>query len=140
MIRGLHHAALAVPSIDDALAFYCGVIGFEVVMEVQLPPGLMEKPFALDHAGCAVRMIQKNGTRIELFEFDRSEPGQPDRPVNQIGITHIALASDDVPKDVEGLEAAGVRFHTPVQGESPNQWCYGRDPFGNVIEIIEHAG
>ncbi len=140
MITGLHHAALAVPSIDEALAFYCGRIGFEVIMEVQLPAGLMEKPFAIGHAGCKVRMIEKGGTRLELFEFEQPEPGRPDRPVNQIGITHIALASDDVPKDVASLTAAGVRFHTPVQGESPNQWCYGRDPFGNVIEIIEHTG
>ena len=32
MILGLHHAAIAVPSIEDALAFYSEVLGFEVVM------------------------------------------------------------------------------------------------------------
>ena len=36
MILGIHHAALAVPNLEEALAFYCGVIGFEVVMGLEL--------------------------------------------------------------------------------------------------------
>ena len=137
MIKGIHHTALAVPDIDDALAFYCGVLGFEVGMNVDLPDGLLEEPFGIDRAACRVRMIHKGGTAIELFEFGHSEPGEAKRPVNRVGITHIALASDDVPADVVTLEAAGVVFNSAVQGESPDQWCYGRDPFGNVIEVIE---
>ena len=139
MIPGVHHPALAVPDMQKALDFYCGVLGFEVVMNVDLPGGVMEQPFGIDRAGCKVRMIHKGGTQIELFEFEHSEPGDPERPVNREGITHFALASDDVPADYEALRAAGVAFNTPVQGESPNQWCYGRDPFGNVIELLESS-
>ncbi len=137
MILGVDHPALAVPDIQQALDFYCGVVGFEVVAEYDLPGGLMEAPFAIEKAGCKVRMIHKGGTKIELFEFEDSRAGDPERPVNQQGITHIALTSDDVPADFATLEAAGVAFNTPVQGETPFQWCYGRDPFGNVIELLE---
>ena len=137
MIKGIHHTALAVPDLDEAIAFYCGVLGFEVGMQADIPGGLLEEPFAIDRAGCRVRMIHKGETAIELFEFEHSEPAEARRPVNRVGITHIALASDDVPSDVATLEAAGVVFHSAVQGESPQQWCYGRDPFGNVIEVIE---
>jgi len=137
MIKGLHHAAIAVTSIEDAIAFYCDVLGFEVRMNVALPGGLMEKPFGIDEAACKVCMIHKGGTQIELFEFEHSEDGEEMRPVNRIGITHIALSSDDVPSDFEALSSAGVVFNSPVQGESPDQWCYGRDPFGNVIELLE---
>ena len=141
MILGVHHPAISVPDMQKALDFYVGVLGFEVVMEVDLPPGLMEKPFDLDEAGCKVRMVSKGNTCIELFEFGPGAPeGDPKRPVNQHGITHIALASTDVPADFEKLQAAGVSFNTPVQGESPNQWCYGRDPFGNVLELLEAQG
>lgn len=137
MITGLHHAALAVPDIDSALEFYCGVLGFELEMDVNLPGGFMEKPFAIEKAGCKVRMVRKGGTRIEIFEFDDAETGTTNRPVNRTGITHIALGSDDVPTDVATLTTAGIVFNTEVQGTSPDQWCYGRDPFGNVIEVIE---
>lgn len=141
MILGLDHAALAVPDIQQALDFYCGVIGFEVLAEFDLPAGLMEKPFGIAEAGCSVRKIKLGDTMLELFEFQVGEGGEPARPVNRQGITHIALASDDVPADHEKLRSAGVVFNTPPQGESPEQWCYGRDPFGNVIELIErHSG
>ena len=140
MIKGLHHAALAVPDMDEAIAFYCGVLGFEVRMNMDLPAGLMEQPFNLDRAGCKVRMIHLGSTQIELFEFEHSATGDANRPVNQLGITHIALTSDDVPADHKTLSAAGVVFNTPVQGASPDQWCYGRDPFGNVIELLEEGG
>ena len=137
MIKGLHHAALAVPEMQAALDFYCGVLGFEVEMNVDLPAGIMEAPFDIESAACKVRMIHKGGTKIELFEFADAEQGDPKRPVNRVGITHIALSSDDVPADYETLQAAGVVFNTGVQGESPSQWCYGRDPFGNVIELLQ---
>lgn len=137
MIHGVHHPALSVPDLQKALDFYCGVVGFEVVMEADLPAGLMEAPFGLDQAGCKVRMIAKGTTCIELFEFDDADAGDPARPVSQHGITHIALASDDVPGDYEALRTAGVAFNTPPQGASPQQWCYGRDPFGNVLELLE---
>jgi catechol 2,3-dioxygenase-like lactoylglutathione lyase family enzyme len=139
MIHGVHHPALSVPNMDAALAFYCGVLGFEVVMNVDLPAGLMEKPFDLAAAACKIRMIAKGSTCIELFEFENAPAGDPKRPVNQHGIAHIALASDDVPGDYAQLLAQGVVFNTPPQGESPQQWCYGRDPFGNVIELLEIA-
>ena len=139
MIRGVHHPALSVPDIEKALAFYCGVLGFETVMNVDLPAGLMEVPFDIDHAECKVRMISKGNTCIELFEFANAPAGDAKRPVNQHGIAHIALASDDVPADYEHLREAGIQFNTPPQGESPQQWCYGRDPFGNTIELLEVA-
>jgi len=140
MITGVDHPALAVPDIQQALDFYCGVVGFEVVAEFDLPDGLMEAPFGIARAGCKVRMIHKGGTKIELFEFAHGTAGDPNRPVDRQGITHIALRSDDVPADYAMLEKAGVVFNTPVQGETPSQWCYGRDPFGNVIELIEASG
>ena len=137
MILGLDHAAIAVPDIQQALDFYCDVIGFEVVAAFDLPAGLMEQPFGIEKAACTVRKIQLGNTRLELFEFEDSEAADPARPVNRQGLTHIALRSNDVPADYELLHAAGVVFNTPPQGESPTQWCYGRDPFGNVIELIE---
>ena len=140
MILGVDHPALAVPDMQQALDFYCGVIGFEVVAEFDLPDGLMEVPFAIERAGCKVRLLHKGGTKLELFEFGSSEAGDAQRPVNREGITHVALASDDVPGDYEKLLAAGVQFNTPPNGQAPNRFCYGRDPFGNVLELIESQG
>ena len=143
MILGVHHPALSVPSLEEALAFYCGVVGFEVVMEAAIPSGIppLDQAFGIPDAGCKVRMIRKGNSCIELFEFE--DPETPaatlDRPVHKHGLTHICLATDDYAKDYDHLAANGVAFHTEPMGDEGTRWAYGRDPFGNVIELLEHA-
>jgi catechol 2,3-dioxygenase-like lactoylglutathione lyase family enzyme len=141
MILGLHHAALAVPDLQRALDFYCGVVGFRIVMEAELPPGYapMNAAFGVANAACRVRMIRKGNSCLELFEFQDAQPGTPQRPVNRLGITHFALATDDYQKDYDHLAAHGVVFNAPPFGAAPQRFAYGRDPFGNVIELLEHA-
>ena len=39
MILGVHHPALAVPDIQKALDFYCGVLGFKEVMTAEQRKG-----------------------------------------------------------------------------------------------------
>jgi catechol 2,3-dioxygenase-like lactoylglutathione lyase family enzyme len=142
MILGVHHPALSVPDIEQALDFYCAKLGFEPVMQVEIPPGIetMSEAFGLKDSGYKVAMIRKGNSCIEIFEFTAEDTptGDRDRPVNQHGITHICLAADDFENDYAQLESAGVRFNAPAMGGPPNRWAYGRDPFGNVIELLEH--
>ena len=142
MILGVHHPALSVPDLDQALAFYCGKLGFESVMSAEIPSGIafMNDAFGVRDAGCRLAMVKRGNSCIELFEFASADTprGDAKRPVNQHGITHICLAADDYEKDYEFLQDAGVEFNTPPNGEAPTRWAYGRDPFGNVIELLEH--
>lgn len=142
MILGVHHPALSVPSLDAALDFYCGKLGFEKVMGAEIPSGIppLNEAFGVVDAGCKVAIVKRGNSAIELFEFtaDDTPTGDPERPVNMHGITHICLAADDYEKDYAFLKQAGVRFNTGPMGESPARWAYGRDPFGNVIELLEH--
>ena len=142
MILGVHHPALSVPNMDEALAFYCGKLGFETVMEIELPSGIemMSRAFALEEAGYKVAMLRKGNSCIELFEFtgENVPKADPDRPVNKHGITHICLAASEYDQDYTALQEAGVVFNTEPNGAAPNRWAYGRDPFGNVIELLEH--
>ncbi len=141
MILGVHHPALAVPDMQRALDFYCGVLGFELVMEAALPSGYdpLSQALGLSDAACQVRMVRKGGSCIELFEFADKQSGTPNRPVNRQGITHLALASDDYEKDYADLVSKGVAFNAEPFGAAPSRFAYGRDPFGNVIELLEHA-
>ena len=140
MILGVHHAALAVPDMEKALAFYCGVLGFEVKMKAELPSGIdvMENALGVDDSAFKVRMIKKGNSCIELFEFKAGESGDVQRPVNRMGITHIALASNAIAEDYKMLVANEVVFNAALLGAAPARFAYGRDPFGNVIELLEH--
>ncbi len=141
MILGLHHPAISVPNMDEALAFYRDKLGFETVMDIELPSmEMMTRAMDLEDAAYKVVMLRKGNSCLELFEF--TGEGVPDadanRPVNKHGITHICLAADEYEKDYETLREAGVVFNTEPNGEAPGRWVYGRDPFGNVIELLEH--
>ncbi|MFK7977270.1 MAG: VOC family protein [Halioglobus sp.] len=140
MILGVHHAAIAVPDINAAVAFYCDLLGFEIAMEAQIPGGIdvMADALGVADSGFAVRMIKKGNSCIELFQFDETEAGDDARPVNRVGITHIALASDSIESDYANLSENGVSFNAALMGAAPGRFAYGRDPFGNVIELLEH--
>ncbi|MFK7731783.1 MAG: VOC family protein [Pseudomonadales bacterium] len=139
MILGLHHAALAVPNIDEALAFYCDVIGFEIETEAEVPSGIdvMSEALGVADSGFKIRMLKKGYSHLELFEFVETEVVDELRPVNRTGITHIALATNDIEQDYQYLTQQGVVFNAELFGAAPDRFAYGRDPFGNVIELIE---
>lgn len=141
MILGVHHPALAVPDMDKALDFYCGVLGFDRVMEADVPAGIapLNDAMGVPDGGYKMRMVRKGNSCIELFEFATQEDGTDNRPVHRTGITHFAVATDDFQKDYDHLVEHGVEFMAPPFGGSPMRFAYARDPFGNVFELLEHA-
>ncbi len=141
MIRGIHHPALSVPDLERALEFYCGPLGFEVVMQAGWPKGvqLLDDAVGLRDSACKVAMLRKGNSCIEIFEYSSPTPRpQPaERPVSDHGITHFCLDVVDLDAEYARLSAAGMRFHSPPVDSGDSKWVYGRDPFGNVIELQE---
>ena len=39
--------------------------------------------------------------------------------------------------EYQRLRDAGMRFHSPPLDAGPTRCCYGRDPDGNVVELLE---
>jgi glyoxylase I family protein len=141
-IKGIHHLAVSVPSLDEARAFYCGVLGFEVAEEFEFGPD-QESERVTQVRGAAARalMLRAGNVHVEVFEFTNDDVKEQceGRPVCDHGYTHFALEVDgDIDLLYRELEEAGVRWHAPLVGtleEDGYRVTYGRDPFGNVIEI-----
>lgn len=142
-VRGTHHIAVSVPDLGEAEAFYCGLLGFEVVDRYDFDPTPEgDAVLALKAAAARSILIRAGNVHLEVFEFSSPRPQMPGtrRPVSDIGYTHIALDVVGVDDVYERLKAAGVEFHSPPQSsleEDGVRLAYGRDPFGNVIEIQE---
>jgi glyoxylase I family protein len=141
-IKGIHHVAISVPDIKAAKDFYCGVLGFELAEEFSFTPSeLGDEITGVKDAAADVLMLRAGNMHIEIFEY--KNPGVAaqamDRPVCDHGYTHFALEVDgDIQEVYETLEKAGVRWHAPVLDDLDGEGfavTYGRDPFGNVIEI-----
>lgn len=136
--KGVHHVAISVASLEAAKDFYVGKLGFPVADEDHIPASTEgDRVFALKDASCKVLMVKAGNLFLEIFEFENPAPkAQNNRPVCDHGYTHMAFEVEDIDAAYEYLEKAGVRWHhTPVDADEGYLTTYGRDPFGNVIEI-----
>jgi catechol 2,3-dioxygenase-like lactoylglutathione lyase family enzyme len=140
-VKGIHHIALSVPDLEAAERFYAGVLGFEVAERYDFeasPEG--DVILGLENGAARSVMLNAGNLYLEVFEFATPEPKpQRDRPVCDHGYTHIALEVDDIEGVYTVLAEAGVRWHCPPSIASDPDGgvinTYGRDPFGNVIEL-----
>ena len=142
MIRGVHHTSISTPDLDKALAFYRDILGLEVAFEFGWPQGLeiADQITGLKDSSAKAVMLRAGNAFIELFEYTTPQPaaGDPQRPVCDHGFTHLCLDVKDVDAEYERLKAAGMTFHCPPQDiGSGIRTTYGRDPFGNVLELQE---
>ena len=143
MILGVNHVALSVPDMDTALEFYCDLLGFEKLSDAGWPAGTesADRILAVEGTSARVCHIGTENLLMELFQFGDCDPvaQDPRRPVIDHGITHICLAVTDLDDEYARLSAAGMEFNSPPTevGIPGVRTVYGRDPFGNVLELEE---
>jgi len=144
MIHGIDHTALSVPDMDQAIEFYSGVLGFEVEMNAGWPSGAkpLDDLVGLEDSASKVAMLRLGDTKLELFQYQNPEgkAQNPDRPVCDHGIIHLCLAVSGIEEEYERLKKEGVRFNSSPIDMGRECCVYGRDPFGNVLELIEKKG
>jgi catechol 2,3-dioxygenase-like lactoylglutathione lyase family enzyme len=142
MITGVDHTAISVPDMEAALAFYHGVLGFEVESDASWPRGSrdIDRVVGLENSAARVAMLRLGSTRLEMFEYRHPAPElqDPQRPVHHHGYTHFCLDVVDIQAEYDRLLAAGMQFNSEPVHLGSSIATYGRDPFGNVIELKEN--
>lgn len=144
MIHGIQHTAISTGDMERALGFYRDLLGFEVESDFQIEKDSRFSPslepiLALEGVKVRIAMLKLGPHRIELFQFDSPAPraSDPNRPVCDHGITHVCLEVSDIESEYERLRASGMRFHCPPQELGRAKATYGRDPDGNVVELLQ---
>lgn len=93
LTRGVHHVGLTVPDLDQARAFFCGLLGFDEVGGVPAYPSI----FVSD--GAILLTLWRAADPITARAFDRR---------TNIGLHHLSLAvADDA-----ALDAVWARIST----------------------------
>jgi len=143
MFVGIHHTALSTPDLDRLLRFYRDLFGFEI--EFDFPWDESNEAFRKTHAvresAGRVVMLANGSHRLEIFEYRKPVPRSdiPARANADLGISHFCIEVRDIEKEYERLRAAGMRFQSGLVEQTPTIVnCYGRDPDGNLIELIEY--
>lgn len=148
MILGANHVAISVPSLEKALEFYRDLLGLEQVTAFSwtenTPQGQgADMILAVKGSAADAAHLRTRNLLLELFEFKAGGPApqDPNRPVIDHGFTHLCFAVKDLDAEYERLQAAGMKFHAPPLPVAEGvRTVYGRDPFGNVIELEEAEG
>lgn len=137
----IHHVAISVADIDQALRFYRDVLGFEVDWDMDHRGGeALARVVGLSVADARMIMLKGYGLRVELFGYyaPAGKPSEPDRQCD-FGLTHFALTVRNINDVYERLVKMGVKFNCPPQEMRPGVWAtYFKDPEGVTIELLEY--
>lgn len=139
MIVGIHHVAISVPDLDRALAFYGDLFGFEVVQRSEFNGDFpqADRAIGLDKVAARMAMLRAPNAHIELWEYHNPPPeDRTARPCDH-GYPHMALQVRGITEEYERLKAGGMTFVGDPVDFGTSSAIYGRDPFGNVIELYE---
>jgi catechol 2,3-dioxygenase-like lactoylglutathione lyase family enzyme len=123
------------------VAFYRDQFGFTIAFDFAWDEA--NTGFQRTHAGQETRgrvaMLERGAARLEIFEYQkpapRPAPGLPDNADH--GLRHLAFEVTEIEAEVARLRAAGVPFLSDPVAQANVKVCYGRDPDGNLFELIE---
>ena len=145
-MRGLDHIGFTVPNLQDAVDFFCDVLGCEPIYEL----GALTRndDWMAENLNVHPRTVLRgmkflrcgNGSNFELFEYGVPHQGPPPRN-SDIGGHHLAFYVDDCHIAAAFLKARGVKvLGEPKQsndGPSAGQtWVYFLTPWGMQCELV----
>ncbi len=142
-IIATNHTSFTVSDLDRSLAFFCDVLGFELLNRSPRDPDFISRVVAIEGADIEVAYVQGPGHRIELIEY-RGPDGRrqvESRPCDA-GFAHVAFDVDDIDAAIAASEKVGVHALGPVQDldRGPNKGgrvVYTRDADGITVEFIQ---
>jgi len=140
----LHHTGLTVSDLDASLAFYCDVVGFEVVFTQEKRGGYLAEIVGYPDAHVRIAHLLLPGSehRLELFQYLEPQPVHRVGEPRETGVTHVCLVVDDVEAATERLVAGGANAGgRPVLvdtgANARGRGIYVRDPDGIIIELFQ---
>ena len=101
----IHHIAIAVEDMEDALTFYRDALGIDVDERKDVPD-----------EGVEIAFLPMGASEIELLR-----PLDPDNSIGRFlekrgeGVHHLCLAVEDIESTISRLEAAGARMATEIR-------------------------
>lgn len=125
-VQGIHGVRYQVKDVARSVAFYTRHLGF-TLQHQQLPA------FASVSFGDAQILLSGPGA-----SGSRPMPnGQPQQPG---GWNRVVLKVTDLPRFIEELKKAGLRFRNDMETGPGGRQIQIEDPDGNPIELFEPAG
>lgn len=148
-LRGMEHIGLTVPDIEQAIAFFVDVLGFEHFYDIGpfrdeegtwFADNLDLDPRAMIPRGALLRC--GHGSNLELFEYVvAGQQRQPPR-MSDVGGLHLAFYVDDMAQALADLDANGVRIlggpkdGMGIERGEGSSFAHFLAPWGQLLELV----
>jgi methylmalonyl-CoA/ethylmalonyl-CoA epimerase len=131
----IDHVGVAVPDLDEAIAFYRDAFGMEVVHEeTNEEQGVREAMVAVGDSGSCIQLLAPLDESSTIAKFlDRSGPG----------LQQLAYRVTDLDQVSAVLRERGLRllYDAPRRGTSDSRinFVHPKDAGGVLVELVEPA-
>ncbi|MBW2342040.1 MAG: VOC family protein [Deltaproteobacteria bacterium] len=145
MIKGIQHSSYTVSNLDEALHFFCDLLGLQASPIMEPRGERLNKLYKLQEVSQRLAAIRTpNNDIIHLIEYVSPKGERIDTTLCNPGVAHIAFEVDDIQKMYDDLTAKGMVFnHPPYWGgqkiEDIMGWgvCFLKGPDGIPIELMQ---
>jgi glyoxylase I family protein len=154
-LEGMDHVGITIPNLEEAVAFYSTLLGAKEIFRLgPFDARDFDKVDGKDWAEAHVNVVDgrftiamleyANGSRLELFQYDRPTDRRTTPPNNSdLGGHHIAFKVKDLDAVLAIRNEFSLRFMAgPIaitEGPAAGQRIiYVLDPWGNQLELVEY--
>jgi len=141
MMKAVGHIGISTPNLKRLMDFYIKQMGCVEIGQLEWPVGTdrVDKVVGLRGSSAKNSMVRLGDVCIEFFEFAAPKPKTKpkDYPANDHGISHFCFLVEDIHAEYDRLSAVGVPFNTEPQKFDGVWATYGRDPDGNIFELMQ---
>jgi len=144
-IQRIAHVGICVSDLERSRRFYRDALGFEEVARLETSSAPTRQLLQVPDADVRGAFFERDGLRIELLYYVRpgATAGERPRPMNRLGLTHLAIRVDALDATLAALRRAGA---TPLEDtlidipEFQARAAIVLDPDGTRLELIEAPG
>ena len=117
---------------DKSLEFYHDKLGFEIVLDIDIP-GDLATTVGLAPSGFRQVRLQAGSTLIKLMQIEAALPTGSDE--FKAGVRWLTYFVADINETVAALKAKGVKFISEPHGTV----VAAKDPDGLLVEIVQRS-
>ena len=137
----IHNVGIVVEDLKAAIAFFAE-IGLKLEGETTVEGQWVDRIVGLKGVRSDIAMMRTpdGHNRIELSTFQRptANSGEPNAPVNTLGIRRIMFSVENIKDVLTRLQAHGAELMGEiVQHEDKYLLCYVRCPEGVIVALAE---
>lgn len=127
-----HHVGISVPNLEQSIAWYKKMLGFEVVSRMS----------GATNDAMLVALIKRGNCHIELFQVPGAKPlpeyrRDPSADLRVHGLSQFAFQVADTHAVVKELKAKGAEIAMGPVDAAGVVFAFVRDNAGNCFEVIQ---